>query len=48
MTDKEKIEKDAKKTGSLVGKGLKKGAQATKSFGKGVKEELEKDKKEKK
>jgi len=50
MGDKKKgkAEEAAEKTGELVGKGVKKGWGVVKSFGKGVKDGIEKKEKEKK
>jgi len=44
MSDEKKgsLEEAAEETGKLVGKGLKKGFGVVKSFGKGVKNEIEK------
>jgi len=44
---KGKAEEVAEKTGEVIGKGLKKGISVTKAFGKGAKEAVSKDKKEK-
>jgi hypothetical protein len=51
MSEKEKkgkAEEVAEKTGEVVGKGLKKGFDVAKAFGKGAKEALTEKKKEKK
>jgi hypothetical protein len=42
---KGKVEEAAEKTGEVVGKGVKKGWDVVKAFGKGVKEGVSKDKK---
>lgn len=41
------VEEAAEKTGEVIGKGVKKGWSAVKAFGKGVKQGVNKEKKEK-
>ncbi len=50
MDEKKKgsVEEAAEKTGEVIGKGVKKGWGIVKSFGKGVKEGVSKEKKEEK